>query len=74
MEGLRTDLLPYYITCKVCTWKGEWVEEPKWLERVLKHLEGSKKEHTRTVNQNSRVLVWKGKKYEGRKYRNLSIS
>ena len=42
--------------------------------RSLKHLEESKEEHTRTVNQQDKVLVWEGKEHEGRKYRNLSIS
>ena len=74
MDGLRTNLLPYYISCTTCTWKGELVEEPKWLQGVLKHLEESKEEHTRTVNQQDKVLVWEGKEHEGRKYRNLSIS
>tara|TARA_R110002012_G_scaffold320656_1_gene544886 strand:+ start:89 stop:313 length:225 start_codon:yes stop_codon:yes gene_type:complete len=74
MEGLRTNLLPYYISCNTCTWKGEWVEEPSWLEVSLKHWLESKEEHTRTVHQKEAVLVWEGKEHEGRKYRNLSIS
>jgi len=73
MTTLRTDLLPYYMTCISCDWE-EWVEEPSWLKASLKHMEVSKEEHTRTVQQKETVLVWEGKEHEGRKYRNLSIS
>jgi|TARA_R110000765_G_scaffold138715_1_gene238739 hypothetical protein len=73
MEGLRTNLLPYYLSCTTCK-QEEWVEESNWLKATVKHMEGSKEEHTRTVQQKEAVLVWEGKEHEGRKYRNLSIS
>ena len=69
----RTNLLPYYMTCTTCGWE-EWVEESAWLKAAVSHMEVSKEEHTRTIQQKDTVLVWEGKEHEGRKYKNLSIS
>jgi len=75
MEGLRTNLLPYYLTCRTCGWE-EWVEEPSWLQHSVDHMEASTWKHSRVVGIGSTVIVWGGTGISTgiRKFRNLFIS
>ena len=71
----RTDLYPYYLTCKTCGWE-EWLEEKEWLRKALDHMEASTWKHKRTVNIGGTVWTWGGTNLSNvaRYFKNLIVS
>lgn len=71
---MRTDLLPYYLTCKTCGWE-EWIEEYQWLQKCLDHMEASTWNHKRTINigGTSYRRADKGSKSVVKYFRNLTV-
>ena len=71
----RTELYPYYMTCKTCGWE-QWLEEKDWLSKSLDHMEASTWKHNRTVNIGETVFTWGGNSISSvaRYFRNLMVS
>ena len=71
----RTNLYPYYLTCKTCGWE-EWLEEKDWLSKSVVHMEASTWNHKRTVTLGGTVWKWGGTNLSTvvRYFRNLIVS
>jgi hypothetical protein len=74
MDASRTDLLPYYLICKACSWEA-WVEESDWLKTCSDHIELSTTSHNSIITFGSTIkytsAVIEG--VTGAKYRDLFV-
>ena len=74
MNASRTDLLPYYLICKTCSWE-EWVKESEWLQKTKEHINLSTEPHNGIITFGSTTKytseVIKG--VTGAKYRDLFV-
>jgi hypothetical protein len=54
MDASRTDLLPYYLICKTCSWE-EWVKEYEWLQKTKEHINLSTEPHNWIITFGSTI-------------------